>query len=105
MDERARRSRRRAILAVVVLALALSACAAGPNAAVGTADEAGRIAGFWMGLRHGVITPITFVVSLFNENVNVYDVHNNGNLYNLGYVIGAVFLIGGSSHGARSAKR
>lgn len=104
MDERTRRSTRRAIWTVVILALVLSACAAGPNAAVGTAAESGDVAGFFKGLWHGIIAPIAFIVSLFNEGVNVYEVHNNGNLYNLGFVIGAVFLIGGS-HGARSAKR
>jgi hypothetical protein len=30
-------------------------------------------------------------------------VHNNGNWYNFGFVLGAVFLIGGSC-GARSSK-
>jgi hypothetical protein len=104
MDASPSKSTRRVIWAVVVLALVLSACAAGPNAAVGTAAESGDVAGFFRGLWHGIIAPIAFVVSLFNDGVNVYEVHNNGNLYNLGFVIGAVFLIGGS-HGARSAKR
>jgi len=104
MDVRTRKSTRRAIWTVVVLALVLSACAAGPNVAVGTVTESGDIAGFFSGLWHGIIAPIAFVVSLFNDGVNVYEVHNNGNLYNLGFVIGAVFLIGGS-HGVRSAKR
>jgi len=94
----------RAWLMVAVLALVLSACAAGPNAAAGTVAETGDIAGFWLGLWHGIIAPVTFVISLFSDGVNVYEIHNNGNWYNFGFVIGAVFLIGGS-HGARSAKR
>lgn len=94
---------RRAWLTVAVLALVLSACAAGPNGAVGTVAETGDIAGFWLGLWHGIIAPVTFVISLFSDGVNVYEIHNNGNWYNFGFVIGAVFLIGGS-HGARSAK-
>lgn len=95
---------RRVALTILVLALVLSACAAGPNAAVGTADQAGHTAGFWLGLWHGIIAPITFVVSLFSDTVNVYEVHNNGSWYNFGFVIGAVFLIGGSC-GAKSARR
>lgn len=89
---------------VVVLAVVLSACAAGPNPAAGSAAGGGDIAGFWLGLWHGIIAPITFVVSLFKDGVNVYEVYNNGSWYNFGFVIGAVFLIGGS-HGARCRKR
>lgn len=103
-DDRTRRSMRRAAWAVVVLAMVLSACAAGANPAAGSPDAGGDVAGFWLGLWHGVITPITFVVSLFNDGVNVYEVHNNGGWYNAGYVLGAVCLIGGS-HGARRAGR
>ncbi len=91
------------ILLLVLLVLVLAGCAAGANPGVGTAAESGHIAGFWLGLWHGVIAPLTFVISLFKDGVNVYEVHNNGNWYNLGFVLGAVFLIGGS-HGARSAK-
>ena len=93
----------RSILLLVLLVLVLAGCAAGANPGVGTAAESGHIAGFWLGLWQGIIAPIAFVISLFNDGVNVYEVHNNGNWYNLGCVLGAVFLIGGS-HGARSAK-
>ena len=104
LDEHTRRRQRRALYAVLILGIVLSACAAGPNAAVGTPAEGGDVAGFWMGLWHGVISPVTFVISLFNDGVNVYEIHNNGNWYNFGFVFGAVCLIGGS-HGARSASR
>ena len=93
----------RSILLLVLLVLVLAGCAAGTNPGAGTAAESGHIAGFWPGLWHGIIAPITFVISLFNDGVNVYEVHNNGNWYNFGFVLGAVFLIGGS-HGARSTK-
>ena len=104
MDDPGRSDWRRVTLVVVALALVLAACAAGPNAAAGSVADSGRVAGFWLGLWHGIITPVTFVISLFSDNVNIYEIHNNGNWYNLGFVIGAVCLIGGS-HGARKAKR
>ena len=91
---------RRAAILALVAALVLAACAAGPNTVAGTPDAGGDVAGFWLGLWHGVIAPITFIISLFADGVNVYDVHNNGGWYNFGFVLGAVFLIGGS-HGAR----
>ena len=94
---------RRAAIFALVAALVLAACAAGPNTVAGTPDAGGDVAGFWLGLWHGVIAPITFIISLFADGVNVYDVHNNGGWYNFGFVLGAVFLIGGS-HGARRSR-
>jgi hypothetical protein len=92
------------LLLIVAAALVLAGCAAGANPSVNTLPDEGTIAGFWLGLWHGIIAPITFVVSLFNDGVNVYEVHNNGAWYNFGFVLGAVFLIGGS-HGVRGSDR
>ncbi len=52
-------------------------------------------AGFWLGLWHGIIFPITFIISLFNEKVGVYEVYNVGKLYNFGFVLGLFGSIGG----------
>lgn len=79
--------------ALVVLLIA--GCAGGPNPAVGTPDEDGKVAGFSTGLWHGIISPITFVISLFSDKVNFYEVHNNGGWYNFGFVLGAGILFGG----------
>jgi hypothetical protein len=48
--------------------------------------------GFLLGLWHGFIFPVAFVLSLFMKDVAVYAVPNNGVLYNLGYFIGIVFV-------------
>jgi hypothetical protein len=49
-----------------------------------------------MGLWHGLISPVTFVISVFSKNVRFYEVHNNGTWYNFGFVLGAgLFLSGG----------
>lgn len=86
---------------VLVLALLLAACAAGANPEIGTAPEGGDVAGFWLGLWHGVIAPITFLISLFTDGVNIYEVHNNGNWYDFGFVLGAGILFGGGFFGRR----
>lgn len=91
-------------IAAVVLLLALASCAPGPNAQEGVAARGGDVAGFWLGLWHGVIAPITFVVSLFSETVNVYEVHNNGGWYNFGFVLGAGVLLGGGGAGSRGRR-
>ena len=43
----------------------------------------------------------SFVVSLFSVSVGVYEVHNTGWSYNLGYLIGLMMALGGSGAGAR----
>jgi hypothetical protein len=52
-------------------------------------------AGFWAGYWHGMICPITFVVSLFNPGVRIYETHNNGKWYDFGFVMGASAAFGG----------
>jgi hypothetical protein len=89
-------------LGVAVGGLVLAACAPGANDLA--ASGAGEPAGFWLGLWHGIITPVTFVISLFNDNVNIYEVHNNGNWYNFGFVFGASIVFGGGP-GARARRR
>jgi hypothetical protein len=82
-------------LAVAVVALLLVSCAGGPNPLVGAADPDGVVAGFWRGLWHGVISPVTFVVSLFTSQVHLYEVHNNGGWYDLGFLMGITSVHGG----------
>ena len=90
------------VLALLGAALLLTACAAGTNPAAGTAGaEAGDPAGFWLGLWHGAIAPVTFVISLFTETVNVYEVHNSGNWYDGGFMLGLAISLGGSGASSR----
>jgi hypothetical protein len=95
------------ILAIIVI-LFLAGCAAGTNPTVHIPDAAGKSAGFWMGLWHGVISPVTFIISLFKDNVNIYEVYNSGNWYDFGFMFGISIIFGGcagASSGARKAKK
>ena len=71
----------------------------GTNPLVNEAAENGVVAGVVQGLWHGIIAPVTLVMSFFNESVQMYEVHNNGREYNLGFLLGValVFLILGLS--------
>lgn len=80
-------------LILAALALLLASCAAGPNPAINHADDFGVTYGFWHGLWQGMISPIAFIIGLFEPAVRMYEVHNNGNWYDLGFVLG----IGGFS--------
>ena len=46
--------------------------------------------GFWLGLWHGFIFPVAWLVSLFAGKVAVYAVPNNGGWYDFGYFLGIV---------------
>ncbi|MGH2711896.1 MAG: hypothetical protein ACRDH9_11920 [Actinomycetota bacterium] len=91
---------KRTLLVVLLLAavLLLSSCAAGPNPALGTGEDS---PGFLVGLWHGIIIFFTFVISLFTDEVSVYEVANDGNWYDFGFVLGAMIALGGSGAGAR----
>jgi hypothetical protein len=89
------------LLLAALAVLFLTACAPGPNPAVDVPGSEGEIAGFITGLWQGAIAPVTFVISLFTENVSVYEVHNNGGWYDLGFVLGAGILFGGGAFGSR----
>ena len=92
-------------LTLVLMGVVLAACAAGVNPEVGSPSQDGVVAGFWLGLWHGIIAPVTFVISLFTYDVNLYEVHNNGNWYDFGFVLGAGILFGGGGLGARRRSR
>jgi len=52
-------------------------------------------AGFWAGLWHGLISPITFLVSLFSPKVRIYETNNRGRWYDFGFIIGVSGTFGG----------
>ena len=73
-------------LAILATTLALAACAATQQAdAVQPAAP-----GFWLGLWHGFIFPVAWIVSLFTDQVAIYAVPNNGGWYDFGYFLGVV---------------
>ena len=75
----------------------------GPNPLVNTADAHGHVAGILLGIWHGIISPVTIVLSFVNKDVQMYEVHNDGSQYNLGFLIGVaiVFVILGLMAGSR----
>ena len=89
---------------LIIVLFSLAACAAGPNEMAGAEDEEGEVAGFWKGLWHGLIALITFTISLFSDNVNVYEVHNNGGWYNFGFILGLLISLGGGGNRTRSRR-
>ena len=100
--------KKKSLLLVVLLCLGilfLTGCAAGINPAVDMPDVDGTTAGFWSGLWHGIIAPVTFIISLFTDNVNVYEVFNTGNWYDFGFIMGVSIIFGGCIGGAKRKKK
>jgi hypothetical protein len=91
-------------LVAVMAILVLAGCAAGSNPALNTTNSADHLAGFWSGLWQGLISPITFIISLFSHNVNIYEVHNNGGWYNFGFLFGMSIIFGGPARAAASRR-
>jgi hypothetical protein len=77
--------------------------APGPNPLVNSSDAHGRPAGIGLGIWHGVISPVTLVVSFFTPNVQMYEVHNDGSPYNAGFLLGVaiVFVLLGVFAGSK----
>ncbi len=69
------------------------------SCAPGNAEFSTDPAGFWMGLWHGFISFFTFIISLFSDNVGIYEINNNGGWYNFGFILGVSIFFGGSSKG------
>jgi len=73
--------------------ISIQVYAPGPNPLINTPDGHGRPAGFWLGLWHGIISPVTLVASFVTkQNVQMYEVHNEGSLYNLGFFLGILVM-------------
>lgn len=83
-------------LALVATAMVLVACLPSANPMASQALNGAHPAGFLLGLWQGVIVWVSFIVSLFDPAVSVYEVHNNGWAYNLGFVLGAATFHSGS---------
>jgi 4-amino-4-deoxy-L-arabinose transferase-like glycosyltransferase len=92
------------VAGAALLCILLVGCAAGPNELARSANRQGTVAGFWHGLWHGLIAPVTFIISLFSRTVQMYEVHNNGNWYNFGFLLGMMIILGGGGGGAAARR-
>lgn len=70
----------------------LSGCIPGDGAS--TVDKP---AGFFWGIWHGWIAPISLIIGIFNNEIRVYETNNSGWWYDLGFYIAIISGFGGLS--------
>jgi hypothetical protein len=84
------------ILLVTLLVMTLTACAPGDGTV--TPDHP---AGFFWGIWHGWIAPISLIIGIFNHDIRVYETLNSGWWYDLGFYMAIVGGFGGLSFARR----
>ena len=89
-------------IAALASFLLLAACASQIDA--GVAKEAAT-PGFWWGLWHGFVFPFAWIGSLFDPDIAVYAVPNNGGWYDFGFFLGITVFGGGSHFSSKKARR
>lgn len=93
----------RRILAVciltVLLLMTLSGCVPGDGK-----NSETKPAGFFTGIWHGWIAPISLIISIFNKDIGIYEMHNSGFWYDLGYYMAIISGFGGIALSRRKAK-
>jgi len=88
------------VLMLLMLLVLLTACAPGDGT-----NSAEHPAGFFSGVWHGWIAPITLVISLFNSHISMYEVNNVGFWYNFGYYMAIISGFGGLALSRKSRKK
>lgn len=78
------------LICLFLLLLALTGCF--PGSQRYTYDSP---AGFFTGVWHGWIAPISLIVGFFSDHVRIYEPHNTGWWYDFGYYIAVIAGFGG----------
>ena len=82
------------IISSILLSITLlSGCVPGDGT-----NNAENLAGFFWGIWHGAVAPISLLVSFFDNEIRIYEVMNSGVLYDLGFYIAIISGVGGISH-------
>jgi len=76
----------------VFISLVLTGCI--PGDGTYTSDKP---AGFFWGIWHGWIAPISLIIGLFKDDIRVYEIVNTGWWYDFGFYIAVISGFGGLS--------
>ena len=62
-------------------------------------------AGFFWGIWHGWIAPLSLIISLFDKNIRIYETFNSGFWYDFGFYMAIISGFGGLSLYRRKYRR
>ncbi|MEL7656597.1 MAG: hypothetical protein AAGU75_11890 [Bacillota bacterium] len=83
-------------LIIIILAVSISLILTGCIPGDGTYTSE-KPAGFFWGIWHGWIAPISLIAGLFKENIRVYETVNTGWWYDFGFYAAVISGFGGLS--------
>lgn len=89
----------RVFILLVGVVLLLAGCIPGDGA------YEDKPAGFFSGVWHGWIAPVSLIVGIFNHDIRVYETVNTGWWYDFGYYIAVISGFGGIALTRRARHR
>lgn len=87
------------LLLLLLLLVLLSACTPGM-----TDHGPDRKAGFFWGVWHGWIAPVSLIISIFRPEVSIYEPNNTGLGYDIGFYLAVVGGFGGFAFSRKCKK-
>ena len=94
----------RLLILMILMALLVLVVTAGCIPGDGKAD-AGNPAGFFWGIWHGWLAPISLIIGIVSRNIRVYETFNTGWWYDFGFYIAMIGGFGGFSLVRRNRSR
>lgn len=88
------------LLIIVVILIALTGCIPGDGSA-----SSSNTAGFFWGIWHGWLAPLSLIISIFDRNIRIYEVMNSGFWYDFGYYMAIISGFGGLSLYRKKSRR
>jgi hypothetical protein len=85
---------------IIILLLALTGCLPGDGK-----STQNNPAGFFWGVWHGWVAPISLILSFFNDNIRIYETANTGWWYDFGFYISIISGFGGLSLFRKKGKK
>lgn len=79
-------------LLVIAMVMILTGCIPGDGR-----NSHQRPAGFFWGIWHGWMAPISLIIGIFDSKIRIYEVYNNGWPYDFGYYIAIISGFGSVS--------
>ncbi len=80
------------LLLIVISLTLLTSCVPGDGSAT-----LSNPAGFFWGIWHGWLAPLTLILHFFDRNVRLYEVNNSGWWYDFGFYMAIISGFGGLS--------